>query len=210
MMKGEVFVFMENLRRKLAERRKYRTGSDFELLFSEDWISDIDDLELLDTLVLRCCKEKGLSETNKLLSSNEKVMSKLSKVNPELAYRVRTSSLLGEFVLLDEDILKELSNVLKGLKGELFLLGVSGTCTIEDDDGIVLLKYFERGLVQTHMLGEGFNQGFNDVLESTIIGLIHCIPQPIKRLYFSVENDVVGGYMFSSEEEGSYEIHLEN
>ena len=65
---------------KLSAIRGYRTKKDLEWLFGEDkLITNIEDLELLSNLILRCCREKGLVSTHKLLEDCPKVLSRLEK-----------------------------------------------------------------------------------------------------------------------------------
>ena len=54
--KGGILM-MKSMRRLLAEKRKFRTASDFDLLLKKNWISDVEDCELLSTLISRCIKE---------------------------------------------------------------------------------------------------------------------------------------------------------
>lgn len=198
-----------NMRKALAVRRNYRTNSDFDLLFKENWISDIEDLKLLVTLVNRCVEERGLLEAKSLLSENEKVMNRISKEDPELAYRVWSGDWVSAFDVLGQDELGGIVMHLSRLKDVCLELGIRGTCSIEDDDGIVVFKYKERGLWQVHMLGEGFNVDFNNVLEDTVRGILISVSEPVKRLFFSIEGTVKGGYMVSSHiEEGSFDIYL--
>ena len=200
---------VKNMRRLLAERRKFRTSSDFNLLLEEDWISSIDDCEVLSTLIKRCIKEKGLVYTNTLLGSNKVVLDRLNSVDRELAYKVRSGRLLGEFVVLEKELIHETSSILTGIVSHIREVLGTGICCIEEDNGDVLLKYKIGEVDLAYCLGDEEGGTLDSLLEGTVSSLLDCVPVSIKRLYFPIKGVINEGYMYSSEEEGSYVIHLE-
>lgn len=200
---------VKNMRRLLAERRKFRTSSDFNLLLEEGWINGIGDCELLSTLIKRCIKEKGLVYTNTLLGSNKVVLDRLNSVDRELAYKVRSGKLLGEFIILEKELIHETSSILTGIISHIGEVLGTGVCCIEEDDGDILLKYKIGEVDLTYCLGDEEGGILDSLLEDTVGSLLDCIPISIKRLYFPIREKISEGYMYSSEEEGSYVIHLE-
>lgn len=199
---------VKNIRRLLAERRKFRTKSDFELLFEKDWISGVEDCNLLSILVERCIREKGLTYTNSQLKDNDVVLNRLNSVNKELAYRVKSGNLLSEFVVLGSDLVHEVSSILKGLQHHILEIAGDGIACIEDKDDKVLIRYSCDASSGVYGLGDDCDNILNLLLEEAVVALLECIPVSIKRLYFPVSGKIVEGNMHSSEEVGSYVIHL--
>ena len=209
----------DTLKMCLSALRGYKTKKDLEWLFGDDkLITHIEDAELLSKLILRCCKENGLVTTHRLLEDCPRVLSRLEKYNPELAFRVRTGNLLGEFIILNEDMLSDIKDSLVSIREYIINHQLSGSCSIEDSKGtVVFTSYMGNDIVAYSLDGEeactisdeGILDNFNSILEHAVVALICCIPVAVKRIRFPVEGEITRGYMFISEEKGSFEIRVD-
>ena len=188
------------------------------LFVSEKWITKVKDLDLLSKLVFRCCREKGLITTHKLLKDYPEVLTRLEKVNPVLAFKLRTGNLLGEFIVLNDEILSDIKEALIGIREYIITHQLAGLCSIEDRDGLVVFTSYMGNDVIAYTLDdetvctlddEVLVNTFNTVLEDTIAGVVSVVPVAIKRIRFPVEGEITRGYMFISEEKGSFEIRVD-
>ena len=144
-----------------------------------------------------------------MLGENDTVLDRVGVVDKELAYRVKSGNLLSEFVILGDELVLEIGSLIRGIQNHaLEVLGAS-VCCIEDKDDNVLMRYTVDSIERVYCLGEDNDSVLDALLESTLGLLLDCMPVAVKRLYFPTGERVSVGYMNSSEEEGSYEVHLE-
>ena len=131
---------------------------------------------------------------------------------------MRTGNLLGEFIVLNDEILSDIKEALIGIREYIITHQLAGLCSIEDRDGLVVFTSYMGNDVIAYTLDdetvctlddEVLVNTFNTVLEDTIAGVVSVVPVAVKRIRFPVEGEITRGYMFISEEKGSFEIRVD-